>query len=94
MLQLLIENKSPLNASDISGLTPLHHGEFRLETQLIAIFKCSPSLAISEGHGDTALLLLKEGAETDRQDADGKLAIDLAPDNKVLSSTPCLNGKC
>lgn len=42
-------------------------------------------LAISEGHGDAALLLLKEGAESDKRDLDGKLAIDTAPDAKVSS---------
>lgn len=26
MVQLLLDNRSPLNATDISGLTPLHHG--------------------------------------------------------------------
>jgi len=41
--------------------------------------------AISEGHGDTALSLLKAGAETDKRDVDGQLAIDLAPDMKVCS---------
>jgi 26S proteasome non-ATPase regulatory subunit 10 len=41
------------------------------------------SLAISEGHGDAALLLLKAGAETDKKDVDGHLAIELAPDKKV-----------
>lgn len=40
-------------------------------------------LAISEGHGDAALELLKAGAETDKRDVDGHLAIDLAPDSKV-----------
>ncbi|KAL8771173.1 MAG: hypothetical protein Q9209_003344 [Squamulea sp. 1 TL-2023] len=40
--------------------------------------------AISEGHGDTALVLLKAGAEVDKIDVDGHLAIDLAPDTKVL----------
>lgn len=44
-------------------------------------FRCE---AISEGHGDTALLLLKAGAETDKKDVDGHLAIDLAPDSKVI----------
>ena len=39
--------------------------------------------AISEGHGDTAMALLKAGAETDKKDVDGHLAIDLAPDSKV-----------
>lgn len=40
-------------------------------------------LAIAEGHGDTALVLLKAGAETDKRDEDGHLAIELAPDTKV-----------
>lgn len=39
--------------------------------------------AISEGHGDTALALLKAGTETDKRDVDGNLAINLAPDKKV-----------
>ncbi|KAL8891451.1 MAG: hypothetical protein Q9215_001495 [Flavoplaca cf. flavocitrina] len=38
---------------------------------------------VSEGHGDTALVLLKAGAEVDKLDVDGKLAIDLAPDTKI-----------
>ena len=45
--------------------------------------KTDCSKAISEGHGDTALVLLKAGAETDKRDVDGNLAIDLAPDKKV-----------
>ena len=28
MVNLMLENKSPLNATDISGLTALHHGKF------------------------------------------------------------------
>jgi len=64
MVKLLLDNKSPLNATDISGYTALHH-------------------AVSEGHGDTALTLLKAGAETDKKDVDGFLAIELAPDTKV-----------
>ncbi|TKA75204.1 hypothetical protein B0A49_02402 [Cryomyces minteri] len=40
---------------------------------------------IAEGHGDTVVLLLKAGAETDKRDSDGKLAIDLAPDPKIRS---------
>ena len=41
--------------------------------------------AIAEGHGDAALLLLKAGAETNKRDADEQLAINLAPDTKVLT---------
>jgi 26S proteasome non-ATPase regulatory subunit 10 len=43
---------------------------------------------IAEGHGDTAIALLKAGAETDKKDADGFLAIELAPDAQVSSSHP------
>ena len=64
IVKLLLDNKSPLNATDVSGYTALHH-------------------AIAEGHGDTALVLLKAGAESDKQDVDGFLAIDLAPDTQV-----------
>lgn len=41
--------------------------------------------AVSEGNGDVAVELLKAGAETDKKDRDGRLAMDLAPDSKVLS---------
>ena len=84
MVNLLLASKSPLNATDISGLTALHHGKFTK-----AVSKVEPNCeadvvpAISEGHGDTALILLKAGAETDKRDVDGNLAIALAPDKKV-----------
>jgi 26S proteasome non-ATPase regulatory subunit 10 len=64
MVELLLKNKSPLNATDVAGYTPLHH-------------------AVAEGHGDTAVALLKAGAETDKKDSDGLLAIELAPDAQV-----------
>ncbi|KAI4103954.1 MAG: hypothetical protein LQ339_004071 [Xanthoria mediterranea] len=64
MVNLLLDNQSPLNATDVANYTALHH-------------------AISEGHGDTALVLLKAGAEVDKVDVDGNLAIDLAPDTKI-----------
>ncbi|EEA20391.1 putative ankyrin-repeat protein [Talaromyces marneffei ATCC 18224] len=61
---LLDEGKSPVNATDVDGLTALHH-------------------AISEGHGDAAILLMKAGADLEKRDGEGNLAIDLAPDTKV-----------
>ncbi|KAI0548625.1 hypothetical protein F4679DRAFT_316560 [Xylaria curta] len=64
MVKLLLENRSPLNATDVAGYTALHH-------------------AVAEGHGDTAIALLKAGAETDKRDSDGYLALDLAPDKEV-----------
>lgn len=39
--------------------------------------------AISEGHGEAALVLLRAGAEPGKRDRDEKFAIDLAPDSKV-----------
>jgi len=39
--------------------------------------------AISEGHGDAAILLLRSGAEAEKRDGEGRLAIDLVPDDKV-----------
>ncbi|RAK97073.1 ankyrin repeat domain-containing protein [Aspergillus ibericus CBS 121593] len=63
---LLEDGKSPVNATDMDGLTALHH-------------------AVSEGHGDAAITLLKAGAEADKRDVNGILAIDMAPDNKVRS---------
>ena len=39
-----------------------------------------------EGHGDAAMELLKAGAEVDKKDIDGHLAIDLAPDTKVIDA--------
>lgn len=67
LVKLLLDNKSPLNATDISGYTALHH-------------------AIAEGHGDTAIFIIKAGAETGKKDVDGNLAIDLAPDTKVVDA--------
>ena len=75
MVKLLLDNKSPMNATDIYGLTALHQGKFPLHP--------SSARRISEGHGDAALELLKAGVETDKRDAEGNLAIDLAPDKKV-----------
>ena len=68
MVELLIKNKSPLNAADIAGQTPLHH-------------------AVAEGHGDTAVALLKAGAEMDKKDSEGKLPLELAPDAQVILSS-------
>jgi len=39
--------------------------------------------AISEGHGDAALLLLTRGAEFDKKDNDEHVPLDLAPDAKT-----------
>ena len=39
--------------------------------------------AVSEGHGDVAVELLRRGAEPDKRDGEGRVALDCAPDAKV-----------
>lgn len=80
MIQLMLDNQSPLNATDISGLTALHHCQ---SCHLHSTTSINRLLAISEGHGDAAMLLLRCGVETDKRDADRMLAIDTAPEKKV-----------
>ncbi|OLN92883.1 Ankyrin repeat-containing protein C6C3.08 [Colletotrichum chlorophyti] len=43
--------------------------------------------AVAEGHGDTAVALIKAGAELGKKDNDGHLALDLAPDKEVSDDT-------
>jgi len=87
IVELLLKNKSPLNATDVAGQTPLHHaiaeghGMF-LIFLLIALLNDADFMI-----GDTAVALLKAGAETDKKDVDGCLAIDLAPDSQVKAPT-------
>lgn len=38
------------------------------------------------GIGDTAVALIKAGAELDKKDMDGNLALDLAPDKAVCKT--------
>jgi 26S proteasome non-ATPase regulatory subunit 10 len=38
---------------------------------------------LNSSTGDTAVALLKAGAETDKKDTDGFLAMELAPDAQV-----------
>ena len=39
--------------------------------------------AISEGHGDAAIALMKAGADPKKKDRDDQLPLSLAPDSKV-----------
>ena len=124
LVELLLEHRSPLNATDVSGLSALHHGELctmfdasgasrssssssslgRLllrkvvkKKMLERKEKLTRNTAISEGHGDAAMALLRAGAESDKRDGDGYLAIDLAPDRQVSvpteTSQPCEVGR-
>lgn len=50
--------------------------------------------AISEGHGDAAILLMKAGTDLEKRDGEGNLAIDLAPDTKVRVVRSLLKVSC
>jgi len=54
----------------------------------VEIWKIRRTRLIIERTGDTAVALLKAGAETDKKDIDGRLAMELAPDAQVSSSPP------
>lgn len=84
MINLLVENKSPLNATDSAGYTALHHAvaeghgkSFGANT----ITNMKQRFDISAGAA--AVALIKAGAETGKKDSDGFLPLDLAPDKEV-----------
>jgi 26S proteasome non-ATPase regulatory subunit 10 len=85
MVTLLLKNRSPLNPADNEGFTPLHHaiaeghGKKTLcHRRQKATNLCSP--------GDTAVALLKEGADFTLKNSADELALDLAPDKEVCIS--------
>ncbi|KAI7662561.1 hypothetical protein KC318_g8805 [Hortaea werneckii] len=93
----LIEHKATSRVKDKRGQLPLHRAAAVGHVPLIKLMLENRSPvsatdmdgstalhhAIAEGHGDAAVVLLKAGAETDKRDGSGMLAIDLAPDGKV-----------
>ncbi|RDW76429.1 ankyrin repeat domain-containing protein [Aspergillus mulundensis] len=97
-IRKLLENKCSARVKDKRGQLALHRAAAIGSTPIINVLLKegrSPvnatdndgltalHHAISEGHGDAALTLLKAGAEADKKDANGRLAIDMAPDSKV-----------
>lgn len=85
MVSLLLKNRSPLNAADTEGYTPLHHAvaeghgmstiyNVRVQSRGINHVSCL---------GDTAVALLKEGADYTLKNSAEELAMDLAPDRDV-----------
>lgn len=97
-MRTLLANKCSARVKDIRGQLPLHRAAAVGSAPIIKILLeegKSPvnatdndgltalHHAISEGHGDAAILLLKSGADAEKRDADGRLAIALVPDDKV-----------
>lgn len=97
-MRTLLANKCSARVKDIRGQLPLHRaaavGSVPILQALLEEGKSPVNAtdndgmtalhhAISEGHGDAAILLLKSGAEPEKRDAEGRLAIALVPDDKV-----------
>lgn len=97
-VRTLIAHKCSARVKDIRGQLPLHRaaavGSVPILKTLLEEGKSPVNAtdadgftalhhAVSEGHGDAAILLLKSGAEAEKRDNDGRLAIDLVPDDKV-----------
>ena len=106
-MRTLLANKCSARVKDIRGQLPLHRaaavGSVPILKALLEEGKSPVNAtdndgmtalhhAISEGHGDAAILLLKSGAEPEKRDADGRLAIALVPDDKV-SAYLCSGGR-
>ncbi|KFA47672.1 hypothetical protein S40293_07695 [Stachybotrys chartarum IBT 40293] len=88
MVQLLLKNRSPLNATDNEGYTPLHHaiaeGHGTSCTNLLVLL-LGLGFTADRGPapGDTAVALLKEGADHTLKNSEDILPLDLAPDKEV-----------
>lgn len=97
--RILLSQKPPASArlKDNRGQLPLHRAAAVGSVPMLKLLlKANSPLnatdvdgmtalhhAVSEGHGDAALLLLTMGAEHDKRDADGHVPLDLAPDGKT-----------
>ena len=55
----------------------------QLRRDTVGIIPLDHLISTKQDVGDTAVALLKAGAATDKKDADGNLALDLAPDREV-----------
>lgn len=97
-VRTLIAHKCSARVKDKRGQLPLHRaaavGSIPIMKTLLEEGKSAVNAtdmdgltalhqAVAEGHGDAAIFLLKAGAEADKRDSDGLLAIDMVPDNKV-----------
>ncbi|KAJ5036664.1 putative ankyrin-repeat protein [Penicillium rubens] len=97
-VRTLLANKCSARVKDRRGQLPLHRaaavGSVPILKTLLEEGKSPVNAtdgdgftalhhAISEGHGPAAILLLKSGAEAEKRDSEGRLAIELVPDDKV-----------
>ena len=97
IVRKLIAHKASARVKDKRGQLPLHRAAAVGSVPIVKLLLENKSPvdasdidgmtalhhAISEGHGDTAMTLLKAGADSSKRDSDERLAIDTAPDTKV-----------
>ncbi|CAI6099993.1 unnamed protein product [Clonostachys chloroleuca] len=95
--RLLIDNKASTRVRDRRGQYPIHRAAAVGSAPMVALLLQNKSPlnatdnegytplhhAIAEGHGDTAVALLKAGADFSLKTIEDKLAIDLAPDKEA-----------
>ncbi|CAH0026425.1 unnamed protein product [Clonostachys rhizophaga] len=95
--RLLIDSKASTRVRDRRGQYPIHRAAAVGSAPMVALLLQNKSPlnatdnegytplhhAIAEGHGDTAVALLKAGADFSLKTIEDKLAIDLAPDKEA-----------
>ncbi|VUC22571.1 unnamed protein product [Clonostachys rosea] len=95
--RLLIDNKASTRVRDRRGQYPIHRAAAVGSAPMVALLLQNKSPlnatdnegytplhhAIAEGHGDTAVALLKAGADFSLKTIEDQLAIDLAPDKEA-----------
>ncbi|RGP73642.1 26s proteasome non-atpase regulatory subunit 10 [Fusarium longipes] len=95
--RILIENGASARVRDRRGQYPLHRAAAVGSVPMVNLLLKNRSPlnptdndgytplhhAIAEGHGDTAVALLKEGADFTLKNSADELALDLAPDKEV-----------
>ncbi|KAL6920175.1 hypothetical protein FSHL1_004152 [Fusarium sambucinum] len=95
--RILIENGASTRVRDRRGQYPIHRAAAVGSVPMVTLLLKNRSPlnptdnegytplhhAIAEGHGDTAVALLKEGADFTLKNGADELALDLAPDKEV-----------
>ncbi|OQD68692.1 hypothetical protein PENDEC_c032G01666 [Penicillium decumbens] len=97
-VRTLLANKCSARVKDVRGQLPLHRAAAVGSVPIIKVLleegkspinatdndgMTALHHAIAEGQGDAAIFLLKSGADAEKRDSDGRLAIALVPDDKV-----------
>ncbi|KAI2607685.1 ankyrin repeat-containing domain protein [Hypoxylon fragiforme] len=86
VVDLLLSKGADINQKNNNGQTALHFVASKKNLDVARkLFNSTPpaSARVRDKRGNAATALLKNGAETDKRDSNGCLALDLAPDKEV-----------